>query len=56
MSLLEHNTIRKERVDKKVIELETGDSEKYKIEAIQDNAVYTSKAKGHLPGLYHLLV
>ena len=36
MSLLEHDTSRKERVDKKVTELDlkAGDSEEYKVEAI----------------------
>ena len=45
MSLLEQNTTRKERVDKRVkeLELEAGDSKEYKVEAIWDSAVYASK-------------
>ena len=41
MSLLEKDTTRKERVNKKVTELdfEAGNSEKYKVEAIWHSAV-----------------
>ena len=57
MSLLEQDITRKGQVDEKVtaLEFEAGDSKKYKIEAIWDNAVYANKAKGHLPGLYYLV-
>ena len=57
MSLLEQDTSRKERVDKKVTELdfEASDSEEYKVEAIRDNAVYARESEGHLPGLYYLI-
>ena len=58
VSLLEHDTTRKERVDKQVteLELEAGNSKEYKIKAIQDSAVYTSKLEsGQLPGLYYLV-
>ena len=58
ISLLEQDTTKKERVDKQVkeLELEAGDSEEYKIEAIQDSAIYASKLKSsQLLGLYHLI-
>ena len=56
MLLLEQDTTRKERVDKQVTELEAGDSEEYKLEAIRDSAVYASKSEsGQLPGLYYLV-
>ena len=56
--LLEQDTIRKERVDKRVTELklEAGNSKEYKVEAIWDNAVYVSKSElGQLPRLYYLV-
>ena len=42
MSVLEQNTTRKKRVDENVTELEfnTGNSKKYELEAIWDNAIY----------------
>ena len=58
MSLLEQDITRKERVDKRVkeLELEADNSKKYKAEAIQDSAVYASKLEsGQLPGLYYLV-
>ena len=58
MSLLEQDTTRKERVDKKVTELdfEAGNSKKYKVEAIRDNIVYTNESEsGHPPGFYYLV-
>ena len=55
MSLLEQDIIRKRRVNKKVIELETGKSKEYKVEAIWNNAVYARKSKSHLPRLYYLI-
>ena len=55
--MLEWDTTRKERMDKKVtkLEFETGNSKKYEVEAIWNSAVYANKAKGHLPGLYYLV-
>ena len=58
VSLLEQDTTWKERVNKKVTELdfEAGNSKEYKVEAIWDSAVYTVESKsGHLPGLYYLV-
>ena len=57
MSLLEQNTTRKRQIDKKVTELEfeASDSKKYKVEAIQDNAIYANKAESYLSGLYYLV-
>ena len=52
---LEQNTTRKERVSKKVLELDASneDSKEYKVEAIWDSVVYANESElGHLPGLY----
>ena len=57
--LLEQNISKKERVDKwvKKLELKTGDSKEYKVEAIWDSAIYASKSElGQLPGLYYLVI
>ena len=56
VSLLEQDTIRKERV-KKLPELDTGDvSKEYKVEAIWNSAVYAMELEsGHLPGPYYLV-
>ena len=58
LSLLEQNIVEKRQVDKNITKLEfkTCNSKEYKMEAIWDSTVYTNKAKGHLPGLYYLLV
>ena len=47
VSSLEQDTSRKEQVDKRVkeLELEAGGSKEYKVEAIWDSAVYTSKSE-----------
>ena len=37
------------------LEFEASDSKEYKVEVIQDSAVYANKAKGHLPGLYYMV-
>ena len=58
ISLLEYDTTRKKRVDKRVTELklEASNSKEYKVEAIWDSAVYTSESEsGQLPGLYYLV-
>ena len=57
MSLLEQNTTIKGWVSKKLLELDVGnkDREKYKMEPIWDNVVYTKESKDHLPGLYYLI-
>ena len=37
-------------------ELDIGDKEEYKVEVIQDNAIYARESKSsHLPGLYYLV-
>ena len=56
--LLKQNTTKKERVVKKMIELEfeANNSKEYKVEAIYDSAVYTKEAKAHLSSLYYLVV
>ena len=56
--LREQDTIRKERVDKWMMELElkTSNSEEYKVEGIQNNGVYASKSDSvQLPDLYYLI-
>ena len=59
MSLLEHNTTKKGRIDKNATELAelnaSKDSGEYKVEAICDSAVHAKKSAGHLPGLYYLV-
>ena len=60
MSLLEQDTIRKGRVDKKIVQqLEFkagGNNKEYEVEDIRDSAVYTRESEtGHLPGLYYLV-
>ena len=57
MSLLEQKTNRKERVDKKVTELDfkADNSKKYEVEIIWDSAVYANKVKSYLPGQYYLV-
>ena len=39
-----------------ILEFKMGDDKKYKVEAIQNSAVYAKKADGHLPRLYYLVV
>ena len=36
-------------------EFELGNNKEYKVEAIQDNAVFAKEADGHLLGLYYLV-
>ena len=56
LSFLKQDTTRKERVDKRVTELKTGNSEEYEIEAIWDSIIYVSKSEsGKLLGLYYLV-
>ena len=59
MSLLEQDTTRKGRVDKKISQLEfedNGEGKEYEVEAICDSTVYVKELKsGQLPGLYYLI-
>ena len=59
MSLLEHATIKKRRMDDEnnKAELDTDNkSREYKVEAIRDSVVYARESElGHLPGLYYLV-
>ena len=60
ISLLEQNTTRKGRVDKKTakqLEFEAGsNNEEYKVESICDSAIYARELEtGHLVGLYYLV-
>ena len=43
-------------MDKRVTELEVGNSKKYKVEVIWNSVIYASKSEsGQLPGLYYLV-
>lgn len=56
--LLEQNITKKRRVDKKDEEMEfkVDDKEKYKVEEIQDSAVYAKKSEeGYLSKIYYLV-
>lgn len=55
MSLLERDTTGKGQVDENVTELEAGNTKKYEIETIRDNAVYTIESNGHLPRFFYLV-
>ena len=59
MSLLEQDTNRKRRVEKKTLQLEFQDNdegEDYEVEAIRNSAVYAKKLESdQLPGLYYLI-
>ena len=56
MSLLEQDTIRKERMNGfSVSEFKPGNDKEYEIEVIRDSAVYAKKADRHLPVLYYLV-
>ena len=55
MSLLEQDTIRKGQKFS-VPEFEPDNDKEYKVEAIQDSAVYAKKTDEHLPGLYYLVI
>ena len=55
MLLLEQDTTKKGR-EFLVQEFEPDNNKKYKMEAIQDSAVYTKETDGHLPKLYYLIV
>ena len=58
VSLLKQDSTKKERVDERLkeLELETGNSKKYKVEAIWDSTIYASKSESsQLPSLYYLV-
>ena len=60
MSLLEQDSTKKGRVDKKIAEqLEfeaSGNKKEYKVKGIYNSAVYARESEaGHLPGLYYLV-
>ena len=57
MSLLQQDIIRKEQVDKNVMELEfdVSNNEKYKVKTIWKGAVYTKESKDYLPSFYYLI-
>ena len=59
VSLLEQDIIKKGRVDENITELDVGDnnSEKYKMEAIRNSAVYTRELKSdHILSFYYLIL
>ena len=59
VTLLEQDTTRKDWVDNEnnAVELDVHNkSKEYKMEAIQDSAIYVKESKsGHLPDLYYLV-
>ena len=57
MSLLEQDSTRKKRMDKKVGELkfEAGNSKEYKVKAFWDSTVYANKAESYLLVLYYVV-
>ena len=59
MSLLEQDTIKKERINELFLkpepEFNTGNNKEYEVEAIIDSAVYAKEAEGYLPSLYYLV-
>ena len=56
VSLLEKDTTRKGRMNEFLVpKFEPGNNKEYEVKAIQDSAVYTKEADGHLPGLYYLI-
>ena len=59
MLMLEQDITKKERVSKKVLELDASDknSKEYKVKAIWDSIVYANKSDSdYLPDLYYLVV
>ena len=54
VSLLKQDITRKRR-EFLVSEFKLGDNKEYKVEAIQDNAVYVKEANGYLLGPYYLV-
>ena len=54
VSLLEQDTTKKGR-EFSVPEFEPDDDKEYKVEAIQNSAVYAKEVDGHLPELYYLV-
>ena len=54
--MLEQDTTRKAQIDNNAMKQDVdNDRNKYKIEAICNNAIYARKLAGHLPGLYYLV-
>ena len=57
--LLEQDITKKKRVEDNMTQLEfkVGDNAKYKMEIIQDSAIYIKKLEaGHLPEFYYLIL
>ena len=54
VSLLKQDTTRKGR-EFSVPKFEPGNNKEYKVEAVQNSAVYAKKINGHLPKLYYLI-
>ena len=54
MLLLKQNTTKKGR-EFSVPRFELVDDKEYKVEAIQDSAVYAKETDGHVLGLYYLV-
>ena len=57
LSLLEQKTTKKDQVDQNITELKaTGNSKKYKLEAIWNSSLYANQEKSYLLGFYCLVV
>ena len=57
MSLLKRDTLRKGQVEETQLELDAGNKEENKVEAIWDSMVYAKKSKsGHLSSFYYLVL
>ena len=59
VSLLQHDTTRKGRVDKPITQpiFKAGDNGKeYEVEAIWDSTIYVRESKSYLLGLYYLIL
>ena len=55
ISLLEQDIIKKRQVNDMQLEFETGDNKEYKVDGIQDSAVYAKESiTSQLPELYYL--
>ena len=58
MLLLEQNTSKKGQINvfTEVLKFELGDDKEYKVEAMQDIAIYAKEADRNLSGLYYLVI
>ena len=55
MSLLKQNITKKRQAYENLIELNVGNSKKYKTKAIWNNKIYTKELEDYLSSLYYLI-